>query len=187
MLPARSRVSSREEHARVGRRGRRFTCPPLVVHALSTDEPGPARAGFVVSRKVGTAVTRNRVRRRLREQARSRLASVPPGTLLVIRALPAAADASSAELGRALDRGFGALHAANARRRPSADARPAGPRPRATVSPPTDDGGPTAKPVEPGDTATEADVTASPAAPWPPPRAVLGASTDPDQPGRSRR
>jgi ribonuclease P protein component len=63
----------------------------------------------VVSRKVGPAVTRNRVRRRLREQTRARLDGVPNGTLLVIRALPAAADASSVELGRALDRGFAAL------------------------------------------------------------------------------
>jgi ribonuclease P protein component len=115
MLPVRSRVSSREEHARVGRGGRRFSCHPLVVHALSTDDSGPARAGFVVSRKVGAAVTRNRVRRRLREQTRSRLASVPAGTLLVIRALPAAAEASSAELGLALDRGFAAVRSARAR------------------------------------------------------------------------
>ncbi len=66
----------------------------------------------MVSRKVGAAVTRNRVRRRLREQTRSRLASVPAGTLLVIRALPAAAEASSAELGLALDRGFAAVRSA---------------------------------------------------------------------------
>jgi ribonuclease P protein component len=115
MLPARSRVASREEHALVGRNGRRFSCHPLVVHALGTDATGPARAGFVVSRKVGPAVTRNRVRRRLREQTRSRLASVPAGTLLVIRALPAAADASSVELGRALDRGFAAMRSARPR------------------------------------------------------------------------
>jgi len=115
MLPARSRVNSRQEHARVGRGGRRFSCHPLVVHALRTDDPGPARAGFVVSRKVGSAVTRNRVRRRLREQTRSRLASVPAGTLLVIRALPAAADASSAELGLALDRGLAAVRSARSR------------------------------------------------------------------------
>jgi len=129
MLPVRSRVSSREEHARIGREGRRFSCPPLVIHALRTGEPGPARAGFVVSRKVGPAVTRNRVRRRLREQVRSRLASVPPGTLLVVRALPASAEASSAELGGALDRGITALRSGRARpprdrsiRRPAAAA-----------------------------------------------------------------
>ncbi|ADP85170.1 ribonuclease P protein component [Pseudofrankia inefficax] len=118
MLPARSRVASRAEHAQVGRGGRRFSCHPLVVHALRTDDSGPARAGFVVSRKVGAAVTRNQVRRRLREQTRSRLASVPAGTLLVIRALPAAAEASSAELGLALDRGFAAVRSARARSSP---------------------------------------------------------------------
>jgi ribonuclease P protein component len=64
----------------------------------------PARAGFVVSRKVGNAVVRNRVRRRLREQVRTRLDGLPPGTMMVVRALPDSATASSAELGRALDR-----------------------------------------------------------------------------------
>ena len=74
-----------------------------------------------MSRKVGPAVTRNRVRRRLREQTRSRLAAMPPGTLLVIRALPESAEASSAELGGALDRGLTA-----ARTRPSHDRPPRG-------------------------------------------------------------
>jgi ribonuclease P protein component len=59
--------------------------------------------GFVVGRKVGHAVVRNSVRRRLREQARTRLSSLPPGTLLLVRALPGAAGASSAALGKALD------------------------------------------------------------------------------------
>jgi ribonuclease P protein component len=35
-----------------------------------SDGDGPARVGFTVSRKVGTAVERNRVRRRLREVVR---------------------------------------------------------------------------------------------------------------------
>ncbi|CAO5193196.1 ribonuclease P protein component [Frankia sp. AiPs1] len=46
---------------------------------------------------------RNQVRRRLREQMRVRLAQLPPGTMLVVRALPDAATASSDRLGRALD------------------------------------------------------------------------------------
>lgn len=45
--------------------------------------------GFVVSRKVGNAVTRNRVKRRLRHLARD-LAS-PFDTDVVVRALPSAA------------------------------------------------------------------------------------------------
>ena len=61
------------------------------------------RVGFVVSRTVGGAVGRNAVRRRLRHLMRERLHLLPPGSTLVVRALPAAAGASSAELGEDLD------------------------------------------------------------------------------------
>jgi ribonuclease P protein component len=61
------------------------------------------RVGFVVSKAVGTAVDRHRVSRRLRHLMRDRLAALPAGTLVVVRALPPAADASSRELGADLD------------------------------------------------------------------------------------
>jgi ribonuclease P protein component len=51
------------------------------------------RIGFVVSKTVGSAVRRNRVRRRLRHLARARLSELPVRTLLVVRALPPAAAA----------------------------------------------------------------------------------------------
>jgi ribonuclease P protein component len=60
--------------------------------------------GFVVGKGVGNAVTRNRVKRRLRHLSRERLSSVPGPALLVVRALPAAAEASYLELGRDLDK-----------------------------------------------------------------------------------
>jgi ribonuclease P protein component len=62
------------------------------------------RVGFVVSRAVGPAVTRNLVKRRLRHLARERVGALPPGSMLVVRALPAAASAGHAELARELDR-----------------------------------------------------------------------------------
>ena len=42
----------------------------FVLQALARDDDGPVRVGFTVSRKVGNAVERNRVRRRLREIVR---------------------------------------------------------------------------------------------------------------------
>jgi ribonuclease P protein component len=41
-----------------------------VLQARRRDDAGPARVGFTVSKKVGTAVERNRVRRRLKEAVR---------------------------------------------------------------------------------------------------------------------
>ena len=58
-----------------------------------------ARVGFVVSKAVGNAVVRNRVKRRLRHLAREQSPSLPGAAVLVVRALPAAATASYAELG----------------------------------------------------------------------------------------
>lgn len=62
-----------------------------------------ARVGLVVSRAVGSAVVRNRVKRRLRAAMRPRVAHLPPGALVVLRANPAAAGATYAELSADLD------------------------------------------------------------------------------------
>ena len=72
-------------------------------------QAGPVRVGLVVSKAVGTAVTRNLVKRRIRHLALARLADLPPGSVLVIRALPAAATATYAGLGEELDRALDRL------------------------------------------------------------------------------
>ncbi|GAA5189041.1 hypothetical protein GCM10023322_41070 [Rugosimonospora acidiphila] len=72
----------------------------------------PARAGFVVSKAVGIAVVRNRVKRRLRDLVRERIGDLQPGTDLVVRALPGVATRSYSQLAADLD---GALAAASAR------------------------------------------------------------------------
>ena len=64
--------------------------------------PDP-RVGFVVSKAVGNAVRRNKVKRRLRHVARERLAALPASAVLVVRALPAAADATYGGLAQDFD------------------------------------------------------------------------------------
>jgi ribonuclease P protein component len=56
------------------------------------------RVGFTVSKRVGNAVTRNRVRRRLREAVRYQLTRLPPEWDIVVIARPAAAEAPYAAL-----------------------------------------------------------------------------------------
>ena len=112
MLPAAARLTSSESFRRCVRTGHRAGARTLVVHLAQqpteSPDPGSAQVGFVVSRAVGGAVLRNRVRRRLRHLVRDRLVDLPSGAVLVVRALPAAAGASydelRADLARCLER-----------------------------------------------------------------------------------
>ena len=112
MLPAAARLTRRDDFATGVQRGRRAARGSVVVHlahAGSTDTSLPVSAtpghkvGFVVGRTVGGSVVRHGVQRRLRHLMRSRLASLPAGSLVVVRALPSSAGASSAALGDDLD------------------------------------------------------------------------------------
>ena len=101
------------EFSSVVRAGFRARTGRVAVHVLpvltppsDTDLPsvaGPA-VGFVVSKAVGNSVQRHAVVRRLRAQMATRLDALPATGGVVVRALPASASASSAELGRDLDR-----------------------------------------------------------------------------------
>jgi ribonuclease P protein component len=57
-------------------KGARVPAGPFVLQSRARGDAGPARFGFTVSRKVGTAVERNRVRRRLREIVRRKAAVI---------------------------------------------------------------------------------------------------------------
>ena len=79
------------------RRGRRIPGRNLVVYALTRPEQERkerARIGITVSKKVGNAVVRNRVKRWLRESYRRLASSAPGGTDLVFIARPATAQSS---------------------------------------------------------------------------------------------
>lgn len=75
-----------------------------MVHANVTDSRAglPPRVGFVVSKAVGNAVVRNRTKRRLRAAVATELTGIPSGADVVVRAQPAAAQATFAELSEAL-------------------------------------------------------------------------------------
>lgn len=100
MLSAAHRLTESESFRDAVRRGSRSGSRTVVVHLRVGDDESSqgARVGFVVSKAVGNAVIRNRVKRRLRHLAREHLASLPGSAVLVIRALPAAAAASSVQL-----------------------------------------------------------------------------------------
>jgi len=135
VLAAAQRLRRSSDFAAAVRGGRRVGRGAVVVHltipepigttATPSPEPArtsgaetsaPSRAGFVVSKAVGGAVVRNKVRRRLRHLVRERLAELPAGTTLVVRALPAAADATYTRLGADLDAALAAARSPRGRR-----------------------------------------------------------------------
>lgn len=96
MLPQMVRMRSGDDFTRTVRRGVRVGTATLVLHGWRDDQADHTPlVGFVVSKAVGTAVTRNRVKRRLRHLVRDRIGTLPSGTRLVVRALPTAASRPS--------------------------------------------------------------------------------------------
>jgi ribonuclease P protein component len=105
----RARITRSGDFDLVYRRGRSAANRHLVVYAFPREDqpPGePARLGLSVSRKVGGAVERNRVKRVLREQFASRSEVVRAGIDVVVVARPGVAqyieERGSAALGARL-------------------------------------------------------------------------------------
>ena len=98
MLPTRHRMRTSAQFTTTVRSGARSGRRNVVVSVrMHTGEP--SRVGFVVSKAVGNAVTRNKVKRRLRELSASIVRDQPHGMDVVVRALPPAAAADWDELG----------------------------------------------------------------------------------------
>jgi ribonuclease P protein component len=126
-FPRVQRLRSSRDFLRVRRRGRQVSGSNLILHyarqspstgrrsdqdgahkptspmVQPSNEFGPTRIGFSVSKRVGGAVTRNLVKRRLREAARHRLVLLARGWDLIVTARPPSASAQYLELAAELD------------------------------------------------------------------------------------
>jgi len=76
-------ITRRQEFARLSREGRRRRQGCLWVAAVASSEAGGVRVAFALPRKAGTAVERNRVRRRLRAAITPLEQQIPPGWYLI--------------------------------------------------------------------------------------------------------
>lgn len=86
---SRHRLRTGDDFRAVTRGGVRSARSHVVVHlALLEEGPEAPRVGFVVSKRIGNAVVRNRVTRRMREILRPRLGDLPATSAVVVRALP---------------------------------------------------------------------------------------------------
>ena len=66
------------------RQGRRHREGPLTVSWIAGDPTEPPRVGYTIGRRVGSAVVRNRVRRRLRMLVREAAPQLRPGSYLIL-------------------------------------------------------------------------------------------------------
>jgi ribonuclease P protein component len=97
-LPKAARVRRRPEYLAIQNRGRRVNGTNLMVFAMA----GSGRMGVTVSRKVGGAVVRNRVKRWIRECYRRGRGAFPGQVDFVVVARPSAAGAGHAGICREL-------------------------------------------------------------------------------------
>lgn len=95
MLPRRHRLTRKASFEAVFARGRRWSGKHVTIRTFSNGTDA-YRCGLAVSKAVGNAVVRNRVKRRLREIVRA--AGVAPGVDVVVVARPSAADSPFAGL-----------------------------------------------------------------------------------------
>lgn len=123
-FPPTARVRQRWEFQKIHRDGARVHTPSFTIVARPTLGEGGARLGCAISRKVGPAVVRNRVRRLLKEMFR-RLRSSLPDVDFVFIAKPEAAALAAGGLGALVDELLGPIEEAG--RRAFAPRRP---RPR---------------------------------------------------------
>lgn len=103
VLPAGARLKLRSDFRSVYARGRSCATDLIVMYALP-NHIDATRIGFSVSRKVGKAVVRNRVKRQLREATRDLLPSLSAGFDVIVIARASSPKADFARLAESLAR-----------------------------------------------------------------------------------
>lgn len=108
-FPPAARLRRTADYRRTYKEGSKFV-GPLFAAFYRPNEPGePARVGYTTPRSMGKAVIRNRIKRRMREAVRLRLAGLTPGWDLVFNPRRAVLDAGFDRLTGEVDRLFHVL------------------------------------------------------------------------------
>jgi len=101
-MERRYRLAHSGQFQKVRRQGRSWSHPLLVLLVLANDLPY-SRFGFLVSKHIGKAVVRNRVKRLMREAMRARLSRISPGWDVVTIGREPIVQADLRRIGKALD------------------------------------------------------------------------------------
>ncbi|HEU4962431.1 MAG TPA: ribonuclease P protein component [Bacilli bacterium] len=98
MLPKQHRLTDKRDFQTVFHHGRSFANRNLVLYFMKREEADAFRVGFSVSKKVGKAVTRNRVKRLLREAFRLEQDGIAEPYDFIVIARPSAAELTFEEM-----------------------------------------------------------------------------------------
>ena len=107
MLPRERRLTKKSEFATVYSQGRAWANDLFVMKAIP-NQLGLTRYGFLVSKRVGKAVVRNRIKRLLREGAR--LTPIEPGWDIIFIAREATATCNYYQIKKAMEELFCHAH-----------------------------------------------------------------------------
>jgi ribonuclease P protein component len=90
MLAKTARISNSADFAKATKSGLRSTTNSLVGYLHLSNSNEVPRCGLIINKSVGNSVVRHSVARKIRHIIAANLTSLPIGSLLVVRALPAA-------------------------------------------------------------------------------------------------
>ena len=107
-LPA-ARLRRTADYRRTYKEGSKFVGPLFAAFYRPSELGEPARVGYTTPRSMGKAVVRNRIKRRMREAVRLRLAGLPPGWDVVLNPRRAVLEAGFDRLTGEIDRLFTVL------------------------------------------------------------------------------
>ena len=101
-MQRRFRLSRSEDFKRVRRSGKSYAHPLVVLVAQASETKEHLKLGIAAGKTTGTAVSRNRAKRLLREAMRELIPSIASGWDLILIARPALVNASLADTRSAL-------------------------------------------------------------------------------------
>jgi ribonuclease P protein component len=101
--------------------GSKTSAPAFVLQVRKRTEDGPVRFGFTVTKKIGNAVERNRIRRRLRQMVRLAAGDLTPGHDFVLIGRRAALKLPFDRMVQDFDGALRRIHAGRAARRTADD------------------------------------------------------------------
>lgn len=104
MLKKQDRIRLEKEYKSILSSGSKFYSQFFLLVVKKTSPEKKTRFGFIASKKVGNAVVRNSVKRKLREIVRLSLNEIKPGFDCVIIANPNTPNASYKELEKAFEK-----------------------------------------------------------------------------------